>query len=425
MGTVLLLVVALLSAQTVASPRGPAASGEPTPAVPPAADRQVDESETAEEPSSDPSEDVETAAAAPEEDRLVPVRPMHEDAAARLLRDALRRPTQGALTGTDVTLYQMLVGPLGRPQRAELIRGYWRLSAAIADYHDALAVEQRIEQLAQIVPESADATAADQLKLELATAHVRVAATRLAAVRSQHHLGQLRPDLALTTLPLPADPPHTGGYRTLYERIFAGQTVPAARRLNATLPLAHDLIAARATAVEAADRLLTAATDGLKSGRGTAAEVFGCYRQLVEQQQALVAAVHDYNLAIAEYAQLVAPAGSDPTRLVAMLIQTRGEPARPLPAAASGMPAAAAGGLPTTTGRLPAQADGLMSVLRQPPAARATTAEGSHPGASDQGGAGVVQATAEEPLDDGRVPLRAAQPPGGDSLVPRRLQRGP
>lgn len=422
MGAVLLLLVALLSAQTVASPGGPAVSGQPTPAVPPAADRQVDESESA-EPS---SEDLETGTAAPDAaDRLVPVRPMHEDAAARLLRSALRRPTQGALTGTEVTLYQMLVGPLGRAQRAELIRGYWRLSAAIADYHDALAVEQRLEQLAQIAPESADATAVDQFKLELATAQISVAATRLAAVRGQYRLGQLRPDLAQTELPLPADPPHTGGYRTLYERIFAGQTVPAARRLNATLPLGHDLIAARATAVEAADRLLTVATDGLKSGRGTAAEVFGCYRQLVEQQQALIAAIHDYNLAIAEYAQLVAPEGPDPTQLVAMLIQTRAEPARPLPAAASGMPAAAAGGLPTTTGRLPAQADGLMSVLKQPPAAGATTAEGRLPAGGDQGGAGVVQATAEEPLDDARIPQRAAQPPGGDSLVPGQLQRGP
>jgi hypothetical protein len=421
MGTVLLLVVALLSAQTVASPHGPAASGEPTPAVPPASDRQVDESEPA-EPS---AEDLETGAAAPDADRLVPVRPMHEDAAARLLRDALRRPTQGALAGTDVTLYQMLVGPLGRAQRAELIRGYWRLSAAVADYHDALAAQQRLEQLAQIAPASADATAADQFKLELATAQIRVAATRLAAVRAQHRLGQLRPDLVQTALPLPADPPHTGGYRTLYERIFAGQAVPAARRLNATLPLAHDLIAARATAVEAADRLLTAATDGLKSDRGTAAEVFGCCRQLVEQQQALVAAVHDYNLAIAEYAQLVAPEGSDPTRLVAMLIQTRAAPARPLPAAASGKPAAAAGGLPTTTGRLPAEADGLMSVLKHSPATGATTAGGNLPAAGDQGGSGVVQATAEEPLDDGRVPQRAAQPPGEDAHVPRRLQRGP
>jgi hypothetical protein len=177
--------------------------------------------------------------------------------------------------------------------------------------------------------------------------------------------------------------------------------------------------------LSADEGLLGAFAEGRDIHSATAAEVFGCYRQLVEQQQALVAAVHDYNLAIAEYAQLVAPEGSDPTQLVTMLIQTRGEPTRPLPAPASGMPAAAAGGLPTTTGRLPAEADGLMSVLRQPPAAGATTAEGRLPAASDQGGPGVVQATAEEPLDNGRAPLRAAQPPGGDPSEPRRLQRGP
>ena len=330
-----------------------------------------------------PTGDKASGTTAPSADRLVPVRPSPKDRAAELLRDVLNRPTDGALAGTEVTLYQVVADPTGPPRRAALIRAYWQLSAAVADYHDALAAQRRLEQLAQVAPALAGEIAADQFKLELATAEVRVAATRLAAVGGQHQLGQLRPDLTMTALPLPADRPHTGGYRTLYDQIFAGQIVPAARRLNETLPLAHDLIAARAAAVDAADRLLTLATDRLKAGRGTVTEVLDCDRQLVAQQQALISSIRDYNLAIAEYAQLVAPDGSNPARLVAMLIKTHDGPARERPGAAGGMPTEASGAptaagepptapaaVPATPGRLPVDGDGMISILKQRPVAR-------------------------------------------------------
>lgn len=433
MGTLLLLVVSLLSTQTAAPPPGPPAD----------TDRRA-QATAAETAAPQVATDSTGSTAAPAADRLVPIRPLHQDRAVRLLEDALHRPADGALAGTEVTLYQILAAPVAGMRRDELIRAYWQLSAAVADYHHALSAEQRLERLARVASAPAGGIDADQFKLERATAQVRVAATRLAAVRAQHQLGQLRPDLVMTSMPLPADQPHTGGYRTLYDHLFAGQMVPAARRLNATLPLAHDLITARAAAVETADRLLTAATDGMTAGRGTATQALDYYRQLVTQQQALVTAIRDYNFAIAEYAQLVAPQGSDPAQLVAMLIKPPSGAAQSQPTAARDAPTIAdslptgtanaptvAGGMPTataavpeTTGQRPVDDDGLISVLKRRPAAGATTAASSRP-AAGQTGSGVVQATAEQPVDQGQPAQGAASAPASDSLAPDQLKRGP
>ena len=110
-------------------------------------------------------------------------------------------------------------------------------------------------------------------------------------------------------LPLPADRPLAGPYRTSFQELFAGRIAPErARLLDRTLPIWQQTVDG-AAAVQAAEDVLVAVSENQTSPQGDAAAVAACSDALLQQRREFVRAVCDYNQGIAEYGLTVAAPG--------------------------------------------------------------------------------------------------------------------
>jgi hypothetical protein len=143
----------------------------------------------------------------------------------------------------------------------------------------------------------------------------------LEATRAQYELARLLRLPAGASLPLPADRPHVGAYRTNFQALFAGRTPPEpAALMERILPIRRQAIDEQAAAVQAAEDVLAAATDPQQNGQGDVAYVTACSQELLRQQRAFIRTVCDYNVNIAEYGLAVTGPAVSPQGLVAILI---------------------------------------------------------------------------------------------------------
>jgi hypothetical protein len=237
-------------------------------------------------------------------------------------------PQGAALAGRPVTLFEALTNARTRAKQAEVAHAYWRLTQALGDYraaHDAVArlsISSRAQDAAMLRAAQAAALASLQTAETL-------------AVRCQHELGEaalLNPALPL---PLPADPPHVGAYRTGFDEVYAMRGAPPqARLIHRLLPVRRRAIDVRAAAVQAAEDALQAAQDAYRQGHVELPVVLAATDEWVRQRSALLAAVCEYNHDIAEYALAVAGPQISSQTLVSMLI---------LPSAGAAQPAGSQG----------------------------------------------------------------------------------
>ena len=255
------------------------------------------------------------AVAAPGVD-LVPIgtRP---GAARELVAALLNLPQPAALPGKPLTLREALGSALDRPRQLDVTHAYWRLTDALGAYRAALNAEDALSQL--------QARAADTAILRTATTAATAAthAARLAALRAQYDLAEAVALPSTSQLPLPADLPHTGDYRTYYEELSRTRTVPAATRLvHRTLPLRREALEMRASAVDAVRESLAAARQAYETGHASLSSVVTVAASLAAEERALVASACAYNHDIADYAlAIVGPQISGDT-VVSMLIKT-------------------------------------------------------------------------------------------------------
>jgi hypothetical protein len=292
---------------------------------------------------------------------------------AAVVRDALEPPgEEQRLSGVAVSLHDTISGTFNKAAQAARVRAYWELSAAVANYRISIDELQSIEQVVAADAQQGDLNG-QTLELALAEAQVRVVEARLAAVVAQHRLAALRAAPPSSPLPLPADHPHVGPYRTRYEELFAVQPSAPARELHVTLPIYCDVVRARAAAVDMATRV-SAVTEQPASGAWSAVDAArDCQRQ-AQRRRDFISAVRDYNLRIADYAALVALEPSDPARMLAMLIK----------------PTTAVGSQPPQSAP-----DGLTSVLKR----RSSQPQPEVPGVLTP----VEPATAVQPVPEGAI----------------------
>ena len=164
------------------------------------------------------------------------------------------------------------------------------------------------------------------LRLAATAAAAELRDAELGAVHAQYELAELVRLPANSSPPLPADAPLVLPYDTAFNQLFAGKTPPDGARLSdKTLPIQHQAIEDRASAVQAADDALAAVTEDYQRGRSDAASVAACSRELLRQQRAFIETVCGYNRNIADYALLVVPPTMTPQGLVKALI---GPPAK-------------------------------------------------------------------------------------------------
>ena len=162
---------------------------------------------------------------------------------AELTAEILLPRSAATLAGRPLPLATAIASTADRRQQLEITHAYWRLAAAVADFHLAWDHER---QLRQWKPRAEDATL---FAAATASATAMLHEGELAAVAAQHDLAAAC-GIAIEALPLPADRPHVGAYRTNYAELAAmGAIPPRGRLLDQVLPLRRRAIEIRTEAV--------------------------------------------------------------------------------------------------------------------------------------------------------------------------------
>ena len=232
-----------------------------------------------------------------------------------MLRKMLRRHPQSRLTGTPISLAEIVGSAPSRDEQCHRVEAYWALTSAVADYYLGLAEADELTRLKQQI--STYSQPLSEWQTNLAT---RIDTSLKAARAAQHRLAQ---EMGTGVMPLPSDTPFTGPYATRYNEIFAGGGPPEARLLNELLPLRLSELQDAADAVARSQKWLPEVAKD--QARGSDAKgVIMAMELLALNRRAFVQLARDYNLQINRYTQLTAPERVDTGRLVAMLIRTPG-----------------------------------------------------------------------------------------------------
>ncbi len=242
-----------------------------------------------------------------------------------MVAEALKLPPQSKLTGRPLRLLTAISSAPDRWQQLHVTVAYWRLVQAVAKYRFAWHYDDRLLRFA-------DAAAGEiSWRVARASSAAMLREAEVAAVVSQHELAALvlaRPD---APLPLPADRPHAGPYRTYFEELFVVRIPPArAKLIDRTLPVRCLAIESRAAAVRAAEAAEAEAVAAYGQGRADLPTVLAVMQQSLRQHEALIESVCRYNEEIADYVLAVADPGTTPPALLRMMITPVEDPVRTL-----------------------------------------------------------------------------------------------
>ncbi|HEV2970380.1 MAG TPA: hypothetical protein VGY55_10350 [Pirellulales bacterium] len=238
-------------------------------------------------------------------------------AAADLIAQGLTAPKDSALAGRPTTLLELFArAGNDRNRQSWVVRDYWKLSAAEVDYNWAADELARLELI-----EAAKGLEASELSAARAAAEARMHEARLGVATAQQELADLFGIAGNTQLPLTADPPLVGPYRTYFDTLFASRVPPPrTRAIDRGLPIRLEAIQARTAALHAASSAVHYAEESRGKGQADLQTLLNCHADLARQRRALLATVRDYNLDIGEYALAVADPAIGTDRLVAMMI---------------------------------------------------------------------------------------------------------
>jgi len=208
-------------------------------------------------------------------------------------------------------------------QRLAIVGKYWRLSKAVKDHRWAIDELKRLEAVAP----NRNAVEGPMLSTARAAAEARVHDAELVLVRARELLADSVGTAATAASKddfITGDRPLLGPYNTYFSAIFANRTPPGRmREIDRALPIRLQSVADRTAAVQSAMSAVHTAEEAHAKGEIDMRTVLACHEQLHVQRRALLDAVLDYNLDIAEYAATVAAPGTPNDKFVAMLIHTR------------------------------------------------------------------------------------------------------
>jgi hypothetical protein len=261
-------------------------------------------------------------------------------AASDLLNHALEPSKTAPLAGHTLTLLQAITPfATNRNFQLAIARAYWKLAAAEGDYNWAVDEADRLDHLA------AGSTATDSTVIATARAssQAQLLEAKLGAVTAQQELADMLAIPPNNPLPLTADPPLVGAYRTYFDTLYAGRMPPPRMRLiDRTLPIRREAIETHVAAVQAAASAVHSAEDARAKGTSDLQNLLLCKADLSRQRRSFLMAVRDYNYDIDEYALTVAEPNVPTDRVIGMLIRTRPAAAPTIapPAAATTIPPA-------------------------------------------------------------------------------------
>jgi len=233
----------------------------------------------------------------------------------------------------------------------------------------------------------------------------------LEAARAQYETARLVGLPADGPLPLPADRPHVGPYRTYYRELFAGRAAPEpAPLLDRILPIRLQTIEELSAAVEAAEDVAADADDALRGGASNLSNRLARAEDLLQNRRALLRAACQYNREIAEYALTVVSPSLPPRELTAVLIGPTAAPAAATASAANNPHGRPAGTLEPMADplQLPARHEATAAPLNPPGGWKATESRPVAP----------VQAEPNGPTPAKRPPPAGERPPWADANDP-------
>ncbi len=228
-------------------------------------------------------------------------------------------PADAALYARPMQLLEPLIRSGDRSRRLWIVQAYWKAATSFASVRCGTEALERLE----LVAPGSDPH--DRATLDVATAAARadLADARARLNTAQQELVDLARLPVSEPLPWPVDRPLADPYQTHFEAIFANRIATGrVRAIVRSLPARHEALAARATAVLAAEKAMTMAEADHAKGRRPIEAVIAAHAALVGQQEDFLEAVRTYNLEIAEYAMAVAELSLPDDQFVAMLIGT-------------------------------------------------------------------------------------------------------
>jgi hypothetical protein len=321
----------LLPSAADQKPAAPPASPSPSPS-PPSSPRQPEAS-----PAPTPKPAATPAPSAGTKPAVAQPPAGQADSARRrlppdMVASMLKLPEESKLTGRPMPLVEALANAYDRAQRLAITHAYWRLTNTLAEYHLCAKELAQLRQL-QVRPDDAMLQ-----RTALASAEAALRAAEVAVVAAQYDLAEAVGLSGQATLPLPADLPHVGPYRTNFEVVAARQVLPPRTRLiDRMMPIRRKAVDVWASAVQAAEDAAEAVSESYQKGATDLATVLEYQALLGRRQRSFMAAVCDYNHDIADYAITVAGPEIAGPALVSMLIKTSEQAApRTAPSGAGG-----------------------------------------------------------------------------------------
>ncbi|MCS7238458.1 MAG: hypothetical protein NZ899_09320 [Thermoguttaceae bacterium] len=205
-----------------------------------------------------------------------------------------------------------------RDRQEALVTTFWDTLAAGMYVGSLLRAAERLKTVS--IPPQATALA-EAYEAQLGW-QIRRAALQLRT--AQHKLAAMVGPQSGQGLPLPGDMFVVSEYRTYYQEVYSGKSLPLrVHQLGRTLPLRAAEVIAAAKALEAAEDWWTACSVSLAEGRGSVPHFFAAFESVVSREKELIDTVCLYNKEIAEYAFGVASPSVPPDTLASMLIGKR------------------------------------------------------------------------------------------------------
>ena len=251
-------------------------------------------------------------------DRTEPVVPVHTNEAIGVANKILDEAVRSIDLGGKSTPLVSVLGSADSTTRARVLKDYWNLSVAIAKYafaeHEAL----YLEKLSRPQTRTEDA----MLRAQVARGSARRSQARLNALQWQERLSELIPDRE-SQLPVPADMPFVGVYRTQIDKLFAqGQAPRRLQQIDRSLPHELEIISRRAESIAACERLVSELRAAYERDAASLGQVLQATQDLSTERSAFLDIVLSYNEHIADYSLSVVGPNTSATTLVSTLIHT-------------------------------------------------------------------------------------------------------
>lgn len=238
-----------------------------------------------------------------------------DDRASEVMEAMLTPPSDSQLTGTPITLSEVVAGAPTRDEQSHRVEAYWDLCGSVADYYLGLREAEELRRLQRTLPAVSSA-----LREAAKDLQVRVGTSRKAAHASQQRLAS---QMGRVGEVLPGDMPYCGRYNTRFNEIFAGQQAAEARELHDLLPLRHEELVGAVDAITRSEQFVKAQSQNQTSNSNGSAMI-RALELLALNRRAFVQIAKDYNRRITRYSEISRPGRIDSGRLVAMLIGTPG-----------------------------------------------------------------------------------------------------